>query len=70
MKSEDFLAEIESLPLFTAIHLIETHLLQADSHLGSDVLPKNEKIQLTVSQRLGYEARELINVVPNSQSKN
>ncbi|HAS6054978.1 type VI secretion system baseplate subunit TssG [Vibrio vulnificus] len=68
MKSEYFLAEIESLPLFTAIHLIETHLLQADSHLGSDALPKNEKIQLTVSQRLGYEARELINVVSNSQS--
>lgn len=69
MKEEAFLQEIESLPLFTAIHLIESQLLKADSQLGTDSLPKHEKIQLTVSQRLGYEANELTNVTPNGPNK-
>ncbi|EKO3782404.1 type VI secretion system baseplate subunit TssG [Vibrio harveyi] len=62
MNEVDFFQQLKKRPLFEAIHLIELGLLKGGAQLGSDSLPKNEKVDLKVNSTLGYENAQLSNV--------
>ncbi len=69
MNSDDFYNELTRLPLFEAIHTIEEVLLRGESLIGSDALPKHEKINLKTSPSLGYEYAQLLAVRPMDTDK-
>lgn len=62
MTEQEFFDTLETSPLFEAIYLLEQHYLRGDSHLGSDTLPERERIALSVQQRMGYEANQLVSI--------
>ena len=61
MKPEEFLIQLKKRPMFESIHLIEQALLRSRAQLGSDELPKKEKLELKVNASLGYENAQLVN---------
>ncbi|WP_217517329.1 type VI secretion system baseplate subunit TssG [Vibrio metschnikovii] len=69
MTEKDFFDALEVKPLFEAIHLLEQQYLKGDSYLGSDILPENEKIVLSVLQKLGYEANQLVGIRETGDEK-
>ncbi|MCG3733391.1 type VI secretion system baseplate subunit TssG [Vibrio cincinnatiensis] len=69
MTEKEFFDALEALPLFEAIHLLEHHYLKGESYLGSDTLPENERISLSVLQKLGYEANQLVSISKKSTTK-
>ncbi len=69
MSSESFYYELTKLPLFQAIHVIEEVLLKAETLVGTDTLPKHEKINLKTNASLGYEHYQLLSVAPIVDNK-
>ncbi|MGR5235989.1 type VI secretion system baseplate subunit TssG [Vibrio alfacsensis] len=64
MSMHDFYHQLKQRSLFEALHLIEQEALKLESQLGSDALPKHEKIALKVNPSLGYENAQLCGVAP------
>ncbi len=69
MSSDEFYIELTKLPLFQAIHIIEEVSLRAESLIGTDTLPKHEKIDLKVNASLGYQYAQLVAVMAKSNGK-
>lgn len=69
MSSEDFYRELKQRSLFEAIHLIEQELLKVESQIGTDALPKNEKLNLKVNASLGFENAQLVSTKPLGKDK-
>ncbi|MFH0273250.1 type VI secretion system baseplate subunit TssG [Vibrio jasicida] len=69
MKTEDFYRQLKQRSLFEALHLIEQEVLRVEAQLGSDALPRDEKISIKVNPALGYENSQLCAVKALSQSK-
>ncbi len=59
MIAEQFYRDLKQHPLFEAIHLIEHEILQAEAQIGTDALPKHEKLNLKVNPSLGFENAQL-----------
>ncbi|AGB12309.1 type VI secretion system baseplate subunit TssG [Vibrio parahaemolyticus] len=69
MSTEDFYRELKQRSLFEAIHLIEQELLKVESQIGTDALPKNEKLNLKVNASLGFENAQLVSTKPLGKDK-
>lgn len=69
MNSGDLYSELTQLPLFEAIHIIEEVLLREETLIGSDALPKHEKLSLKVNASLGYEHFQLVEIKPVKNEK-
>lgn len=62
MNAEPFFDEITKHPLFEALHLLEFEVLKREAQIGTDALPKNERINLKVNAKLGYENNQVCRV--------
>ncbi|EIC9814501.1 type VI secretion system baseplate subunit TssG [Vibrio alginolyticus] len=69
MSAEQFYRELKQHPLFEAIHLIEHEVLQAEAQIGTDALPKHEKLNLKVNPSLGFENAQLCELKNIDDSK-
>lgn len=69
MKMDDFYRQLKRRSLFEALHLIEQEVLRQEAQLGTDALPKDEKISIKVNPSLGYENAQLCVVKTKNNDK-
>ncbi len=69
MSSDELYFELTKLPLFQSIHVVEEALLRTEALIGTDTLPKHEKINLKASASLGYEHAQLVALKPIANNK-
>ncbi|GLR04982.1 type VI secretion system baseplate subunit TssG [Vibrio hyugaensis] len=69
MKADEFYRQLKQRSLFEALHLIEQEVLRAEAQLGTDALPKDEKVSINVNPSLGYENAQLCAVKTQRNDK-